>query len=69
VGEISEIAERTWSIKPDIINLKNHEEAQDSPCPFGTFCIIFQGKVIAYHPISKGRFANIMKKEMKKNGT
>jgi len=64
VKEISETAEKTYGIKPDIISLKDCGEAQNSPGAFGTFCIIYGGKVIAYHPISKGRFTNIMKKEL-----
>lgn len=62
VREISETAEKMYGIKPDIIDLKNCEEAQSSPCAFGTFCIICEGKAIAHHPISKTRFTNIMNK-------
>ena len=65
VKEISETAENTYGIKPNIISLKNCREAQNSPCAFGTFCIIHRGKVIAYHPISKTRFTNIMNEELK----
>jgi len=65
VKEISETAEKKYSIKPNIISLKNCEEAQNSPCAFGTFCIIYRGKAIAYHPISETRFINIMNKELK----
>lgn len=62
VNEIRETAEKTFGIKPKIVNLKNYKEAQDSPCPFGTFCILFAGKIVAHHPISKTRFSNIMNK-------
>jgi GNAT superfamily N-acetyltransferase len=62
VREMSETAEKSYAIKPNIIDLKNCEEAQNSPCPFGTFCIIYNGEVIAYHPVSKTRFTNIMNK-------
>ena len=65
VGEISETAEKTYGIRPDIINLQNHQEAQNSPCAFGTFCIIHRGKIVAHHPISRTRFINIMEKELK----
>ena len=65
VKEISETAEKTYGIKPNIISLKNYEEAQNCPCAFGTFCIIYRGKTVAYHPISKTRFTNIMNKELK----
>jgi len=62
VNEICESAERELGIKPKVITLKNYAEAQESPCPFGTFCIIYNGKLIAEHPISNKRFMNIMKK-------
>ena len=62
VNEICETAEKTYGIKPNIISLKNSEEAQNSPCPFGTFCMIYNGSAIAHHPISNKRFMNIMNK-------
>jgi len=62
VKEMSEAAEKVYGMKPNVIELINCEEAQYSPCAFGTFCIIYDGKVIAYHPISKTRFINIMNK-------
>jgi hypothetical protein len=62
VNEISETAQKEYGIKPQIIELKNYKEAQDSPCAFGTFCIVFNGKIIAEHPISNKRFMNIMNK-------
>ena len=65
VIEISETAEKTYGIKLNVISLKNCEEAQNSPCAFGTFCIIYRGKVISHHPISETRFTNIMNKELK----
>ena len=65
VKEISETAEKEYGIKPNIIDLKNCEEAQNSPCAFGSFCIVYYGKVIAYHPISNTRFTNIMDKEVR----
>ncbi len=62
VREMCECAEKEFSIKPRVIELKNYKEAQNSPCAFGTFCIIYNGEIIADHPISKGRFKNIMNK-------
>jgi GNAT superfamily N-acetyltransferase len=62
VREISETVEKIYSIKPNIIELKNCQEAQNSPCPFGTFCIVYNGKVVAETPISNTRFKNIMNK-------
>ena len=62
VREISETAEKVYGIKPNIIELKDCQEAQNSPCPFGTFCIVYNGKIVAEAPISNARFKNIMKK-------
>jgi GNAT superfamily N-acetyltransferase len=62
VAEISETAEKLYSIKPNIIELKNFQEAQNSPCAFGTFCVIYNGQIVAEHPISNTRFKNIMNK-------
>jgi hypothetical protein len=65
VNEILEVAKKNFKLKPKLIDLKNHKEAQDSPCAFGVFCIINNGKIVAHHPISKTRFKNIMDKEPK----
>jgi len=62
VNEIKETALKQFGIKIKIINLKNYKEAQKSPCIFGIFCVIYNGKIVAEHPISKGRFVNIMNK-------
>lgn len=62
VKEMVEVAKNDYHIEPKVVSLKSHTEAQNSPCPFGTFCIIYNGDIIAHHPISKGRFVNIMKK-------
>lgn len=60
VNEISEVAEKQFRITPRIITLKTSKEAQNSPCPFGVFCVIYNGKIVAEHPISSRRFTNIM---------
>jgi hypothetical protein len=62
VKEICETAEKDFNIKVNVVNLTNYEQAQNSPCPFGTFCMIHNGIIVADSPISKGRFVNIMKK-------
>ena len=65
VKAINETAEKEYGIEPNIIDLKNCHEAQNSPCAFGTFCIIYNGKIVAYHPISNTRFVNIINKVLK----
>jgi GNAT superfamily N-acetyltransferase len=62
VREISDTAEKVYGIKPNIVELKNCQEAQNSPCPFGTFCIVYNGKIVAEAPISNTRFKHIMKR-------
>ena len=62
VREISETAAKIYNLKPNIIELQNCQEAQNSPCPFGVFCIVYNGKVIAETPISNTRFQNIVNK-------
>ena len=62
VSEIAEVAQRDFGLQLNVVTLKNHREAQGSPSPFGTFCIVYKGEVVAHHPISKTRFVNIMDK-------
>jgi YoaP-like protein len=62
VNEIKETALKQFGIKAKVINLENYKEAQSSPCIFGIFCIIYEGNIVAEHPISNGRFVNIMNK-------
>jgi len=62
VKAILESAENKFKLKTKLIDLKDSESAQKTPCAFGTFCIIYNGKIISYHPISNTRFENIMNK-------
>ena len=61
VREIMTSAEQELGIQPHLVELRDYRQAQQSPCAFGTFCIVFNGKVIAHHPISNRRFLNLMK--------
>lgn len=62
VAEICETAEKDYNLKVNLINLKNYKDAQNSPNPFGTFCVIYNGQIVADSLISNGRFKNIMNK-------
>jgi len=42
--------------------LKTCRQAQNAPSPYGIFNVVYDGWVVADHPISKTRFTNIMKK-------
>ncbi len=45
----------------NVIKLETAEEAQNAPSGFATFSLIFDGKLLADHYISKTRFENILK--------
>lgn len=50
-------------LNPELIEMDDHISARQSPCAFGTFCIVGNGKVLSHHPISNTRFENIIRKE------
>ena len=60
-----ETARKTYKIKPKIIELKEPKDAQNAPSPFATFGLVYNGKLVADHPVSNTRFKNIMNKELK----
>jgi hypothetical protein len=60
VNEIVETSKKNFHITPVIVENKNYTEAQKTPCAFGSFCIIYNGGIISYHPISNTRFKNII---------
>jgi len=62
VNAIIESAKKKFNLKTYLIDLKDTESAQKTPCAFGTFCIIYNGEIISHHPISNTRFENIMSK-------
>ncbi len=61
VNEILTAARDLYSLTPRVVTFVDYKQAQQSPCAFGTFCLLYNGEVLAYHPISKTRFVNIMK--------
>ncbi len=65
IEELVETAENMFNIRPRVIELKSWEDAQNSPCAFGVFCVVYNGKVVAVNPISKRRLTNIMNKALK----
>jgi hypothetical protein len=66
IREIRETIEERYGIKAKIIQMKNHEDAQNAPSPYAIFSLIYDGELRAFHPISRKRFMNIMDKELKK---
>ena len=62
VREIMKTAIQTFGLTTHLVELKDSDAVQQSPCAFGTFCILHNGTVISHHPISNTRFTTIMKK-------
>lgn len=63
VNAILKSAQDRFCLKANLIDLTDITAVQKSPCAFGSFCIIYNGKIISHHPISNTRFENIMKKK------
>jgi GNAT superfamily N-acetyltransferase len=65
VKAMLETANNTYNLEANLVDLQDPKDIQQSPCAFGTFCIVYNGEIISHHPISNTRFNNIMKKKMK----
>ncbi len=66
VSAIMQSAVTKFNIKARLVDVKDAGTAQKTPCAFGTFCMIYNGKVISHHPVSNTRFENIMNDIIKK---
>ncbi|MBN9659784.1 MAG: GNAT family N-acetyltransferase [Acidobacteria bacterium] len=58
--EIALSAEQDFGLKPTIVQLKTHRDAQNAPTPYAVFAVIQDGVLLADHQISCTRFQNIM---------
>ena len=61
VDAILETAKEKLRLEAALIELEDAQAAQQTPCPVGTFCLLYNGEVISHHPISNTRFQNIMR--------
>jgi hypothetical protein len=57
-------AKENLGLNAQLIDLQEVSDVQNSPCAFGSFCVIYDGEVLSHHPISNTRFENIMKKRV-----
>jgi len=64
VDAIEKVA-KEYGIELNILLLDSAKEAQQAPSFYGTFNLIYDGKLIAEHYISEKRFRNILEKELK----
>lgn len=59
--EIAQSAEREYGLAPRIVDLKSARQAQNAPTPYAVFAVIYNGRLLADHQISRTRFHNIMR--------
>ena len=64
IDELDEIAKKK-DLKLKVTELKNAKEAQNAPSVYASFNLVYDGKLLADHYISKTRFLNIINKEIK----
>ena len=63
-AEIAQTAEEEFHLTAKTIDLESCKDAQDAPTPYAVFAIVYNGRILADHQISRTRFRNIMKKVM-----
>jgi ribosomal protein S18 acetylase RimI-like enzyme len=61
-AEIAQAAEQEYGIKARTVKLESCRDAQNAPSPYAVFALIYNGRLIADHQISRTRFRNIMKR-------
>ena len=64
VNDIAEIARDRYGIEPRIVEYRSYRQAQNAPWPFAVSGVLYDGKLVADHPIGGTRFQNIMEKEV-----
>jgi GNAT superfamily N-acetyltransferase len=55
-------------LKLNVTVLKNASEAQNAPSYSGTFSLVWNGRLLSDHYVSKGRFKNLLQQEILKEG-
>jgi len=61
-ADIAETARQEYRIEPNVVDLQSPSDAQNAPTPYAIFALIYNGKLLADHQISRTRFRNIMKR-------
>ena len=62
-GEIARAAREEYGIEPRIVELRTWRDAQNAPTPYAVFALLYNGRVVADHQVSRTRFRNIMRAE------
>ena len=58
--DIAETAASEYHLKPTVVDLQSWRDAQNAPTPYAVFALIYNGRLLADHQISRTRFRNIM---------
>jgi len=61
-SDIAQAATEDYKINPTVIDLESWQDAQNAPTPYAVFSLIYNGRLLADHQISRTRFRNIMNK-------
>jgi GNAT superfamily N-acetyltransferase len=61
-AEIAETAEKEFGARPTMVDLESWRDAQNAPTPYAIFALMYNGRLLADHQISRTRFRNIMRK-------
>jgi GNAT superfamily N-acetyltransferase len=64
VNDITKIARDRYGIRLKIVEYRSYRQAQNAPWPFAVSGVLYDGKLVADHPIGGTRFQNIMEKEV-----
>ena len=59
-SDIAQTAVEEYQIAPRVVDLRSWRDAQNAPTPYGVFALIYKGRLLADHQISRARFRNIM---------
>jgi hypothetical protein len=63
VTDVSEMAAQ-HGLKAKVTLLKSARQAQNAPSGYGVFGLLWNGRLLSDHYVSKGRFRNILRKEI-----
>jgi GNAT superfamily N-acetyltransferase len=61
-SDIAQTAAKEYHLRPKVVDLGSWLDAQNAPTPYAVFAVIYNGRLLADHQISRTRFRNIMNK-------
>jgi len=67
VNDLSEMATE-HSLELNVTVLESAREAQNAPSYYGVFNLVWNGRLLSDHYVSKGRFKNLLQREILEEG-